>query len=323
MDDDRGRGQGFDTLGELASLEGNPLVRPVLRPGLQILRRDLTTLQLGLDWPGLAIVQETPQLRAVLQAIDGFRDAPGVVLAAASSTGLERSDCDVALGALIDCGAVVDQADCRSPRVGEHMWSALSLLAGPERAAVDVARCRDSAAIWVDGDGQVADRVRQLVEVAQLRGAERSSAADLVVVASDQEPPRTAIDRLMHAGVPHLWVCIRDVVGVVGPFVIPGQTSCLRCVDCARTDLDAAWPTLLASAQARPLLVPPVDPALGALVAAWAVLEAQVWASGIHPPTCDRVIEVPYGCGVVQTERFDLHPQCGCGWPTWQDTIGA
>ena len=294
----------------------------MLRPGLQILRRDLFTLQLGLDWPGLAVVEETPAIRAVLDAIDGYRDAAGVVLSAMDATGIQRTDCDEGLALLIDSGAVVAQSG-RSPDVSEQAWSALSLLAGPGRTASDVMHKRADCTLFVEGTGLVSNHVHRAIELARLNVSDRAAGADLVVVATDHEPARSRIDGLMHQGVPHLWVCIRDLVGVIGPFVIPGHTTCLRCVDAARTDRDPAWPALLDAAAARPLPVTASDPVLGSLVASWAVLEAQTWAGGLHPQTFDRVIEIPYGFGAVQTESFDLHPHCGCGWPTWQDTIGA
>ena len=45
---------------------------------------------------------------------------------------------------------------------------------------------------------------------------------------------------------PHLLVRVRDGTGLVGPMVIPGQTSCLACADLHRSDRDAAWPALAA-----------------------------------------------------------------------------
>lgn len=297
-------------------------MRPRLRPGLQILRRDMFTLQLGLDWPGVAVLEETPAVKAVLEAIDGYRDTAGVVLNAMDASGLREADCDAALAHLIECGAVVAE-EGGSPDVSERTWSALSLLSGPNHTASDLMAKRAACTLHVEGRGLVADHVRRAAELARLKTSGRSAGADLVVVASDHEPPRSRVDSLMHSGVPHLWVFTRDLVGVVGPFVLPGHTTCLRCVDAARTDRDPAWTALLDAAAARPLPVPPSDPVLCSLIASWAVLEAQTWACGLHPQTCGHVIEIPYGCGLVETQNFELHPHCGCGWPTWQDTMGA
>ena len=45
---------------------------------------------------------------------------------------------------------------------------------------------------------------------------------------------------------PHLPVRVRDGIGLVGPLVIPGVTSCLGCADLHRSDRDAAWPAIAA-----------------------------------------------------------------------------
>ena len=57
--------------------------------------------------------------------------------------------------------------------------------------------------------------------------------------------PRLLRD-LHDAGMPHLPVRVRDGTGLVGPLVIPGVTSCLRCADLHRSDRDAAWPAVAA-----------------------------------------------------------------------------
>ena len=54
------------------------------------------------------------------------------------------------------------------------------------------------------------------------------------------------VRELHDAGVPHLPVRVRDGTGLVGPLVIPGVTSCLRCADLHRSDRDAAWPAVAA-----------------------------------------------------------------------------
>src|SRR5436305_9036452 len=63
-----------------------PPARPTLKPGLRLLRRDRTTLQLGLT-PGAAVVVEgfDDGDRRVLELLDGTRDASEVVRAAAAA----------------------------------------------------------------------------------------------------------------------------------------------------------------------------------------------------------------------------------------------
>lgn len=298
-------------------------MRPILRPGLQILRRDRHSVQLGLDWPGVCTLRETPALTAVLAAVDGFRDSLGVVLAAVES-GAGRADAEEALEVLIDCGALVDQAAAWRSDESEGAWASLWLLAGPERGAADIVRARQRHRVQVRGSGAVADAVRSVLGLARVAAASDGT-ADLVVLASDCEPSRDLADHVMReqGGATHLWVFTREVVGVLGPFVVPGSTSCLRCADLARSELDPAWTTLLESAAARPPTAPACDPLLAALLGAWAAQEVAVWASGLRPQTWNSVIEIPQGYGAVGSQAFDLHPRCGCGWPVWQDTMGA
>ncbi len=297
-------------------------MRPLLRPGLQILRRDLRTLQLGLDWPGVCTLLDTPALQAVLGSIDGFRDLSGVIMAAASR-GVEVHEARSALEVLIDCGAVVDQASCWRGERSESSWAALWLLAGPGRAAEDLVADRALRRVGIVGDGQVADQVHTLLSVAQLTIVESAATADVVVLASDSEPLRDSGDEALRDNVAHLWVHTRDVVGVVGPFVLPGITGCLRCADRTRAETDPAWLTLVESAAVRRLAAPACDPLLAALVGAWAAQEVAVWASGLRPQTLDSLIEVPQGFGDIDKQSFGLHPHCGCGWPAWRDTMGA
>jgi hypothetical protein len=296
-------------------------VRLMVRPGLKILRRDARTLQLGFDWPGVAAVRDTDALRSVLAAIDGVRDHRAVI-AAAIAGGVPVDACEEALALLLECGAVVDAGGPPPARLSEATSSALWLLAGPLRDLSDLVRSRQRCVVWVHGEGIVADTVRALTGSAGLRLCDDPDQATVGVLAGDREPSREQADAAMRAGFPHLWAYVRDLVGVIGPFVVPGRTACLRCVDAARTEADPAWPTLLQSAATRPLRVAACDGVHAALVGAWAAQEVALWASDVRPRTRGRVIEVPMG-GPAEEGVFDPHPACGCGWLEWRDTIGA
>ena len=88
-----------------------------------------------------------------------------------------------------------------------------------------------------------ADAIRRASPLTDLRPL-RDEAADLVVLAR----PWAASDPLaaaVQAGqVPHLVATVRGETGVVGPLVVPGRTSCLRCADLHRRDADPRWPRL-------------------------------------------------------------------------------
>jgi bacteriocin biosynthesis cyclodehydratase domain-containing protein len=296
-------------------------VRPHLRPGLRVLRRDVRSVQLGLDWPGVVVLPDTPALRAVLTAIDGIRDVTAVVLTAAAQPGVDEAASRGALDALIDCGAVIDLPHHLRGTLSEPAWASDWLLSGPERRATDLMAARSGHCVEVRGTGQVADRVRELADRFGLRID--TAKADVVIVASDHEPSRDVSDQMMADGRPHLWALVRELVGVLGPFVEPGTTPCQRCVDRARTDRDPAWPTLVESSAVRRGQVHACDPLLATLVATWAVQEVLVWAADLRAQTWGRVIEIPLGLGTVETTPYLAHPACGCGWSSWQDTMGA
>jgi bacteriocin biosynthesis cyclodehydratase domain-containing protein len=268
------------------------------------------------------VVADSPAVEAVLKSLDGVRDHDAVVVAAAAH-GVAADACARTLDALIDRGLVTDGDQVRPTDVSEAAWAAWSLLSGHAAGALEVDRRRRTARVAVDGSGAIADEIRRLLPRAHVRTTEPGADASLIVMAGDAEPSRTRADGALHTGLPHLWAAVRDCVGLVGPFVVPGETACLRCADEARADLDPAWPTLVdAVTRTRPV-VDAIDAPLAAVVAALAVHEVAVWASGLGPQTMGAVVEVPYGFGPIQRVGVDQHPRCGCGWPTWQDTMGA
>jgi hypothetical protein len=297
-------------------------VRPTLRPGVRLLRRDRHAFQFGLDWPGVSVVGASPVLGAVLASLDGFRDFDAVVLAAAAR-GVDPELCAQSLQALIERGLVTDADHTRPADVHEQAWSAWSLLCGPDHDAGDVAARRRATTVGVDGSGMVAEEIRRLLPHAGVATGETGRDVDLIVLAADTEPARSRADAALHTGLPHLWASIRDCVGLVGPFVLPGASACLRCSDAARADIDPAWPTLVDEATRTAAIVPALDLPLVAAVAALVVHDVAVWASGLGPQTLGGIVEIPYGFGPVQRVAVDQHPQCGCGWPIWQDTMGA
>jgi hypothetical protein len=139
---------------------------------------------------------------------------------------------------------------------------------------------------------------------------------DVAVLAPVGPLDRELADRLLRRGVAHLVVGIRETVGVVGPLVLPGESSCLRCADLARTDRDPAWPAVaaqLATAQ-RPDSVP-CDGVLATLVAAQAALQVLALIDCRNrPPTVDGTLETRLPDGVTRRRSWRPHPACGCRW---------
>ena len=79
---------------------------------------------------------------------------------------------------------------------------------------------------------------------------------DCGVLVGVGEPDRELLDAWTRAGTPYLLVRLTEGRAVVGPFVVPGTTACLRCLDAHHTDADPAWPLLVrqyaAASLARP-----------------------------------------------------------------------
>src|ERR1700729_3416871 len=65
---------------------------------------------------------------------------------------------------------------------------------------------------------------------------------DLAVVTGRPDPVLLAA--LMRDRVPHLVVHADEAIGVVGPLVLPGRSTCVRCVDLCKAARDPAWPRI-------------------------------------------------------------------------------
>jgi hypothetical protein len=113
---------------------------------------------------------------------------------------------------------------------------------------------------------------------------------------------------LVHNGIPHLAVRVRDGIGIVGPLALPGRSSCLTCADLHRTD--SRWPMIageLAGGRSEPTSVTcrPV------LLAAAQALRLSPEAS--PPPVWSATLEIDSYDGAVRQRWWPVHPRCGCG----------
>ena len=97
---------------------------------------------------------------------------------------------------------------------------------------------------------------------------------------------------LHRSGVPHLVAAVRGETGVVGPLVLPGRTSCLRCADLHRRDADPRWPRLAAQLTAHE--PPPSGATVTCLLTAvTAALQVLAYLDGSGAPaTLDATVEL-------------------------------
>ncbi|MBC9733321.1 TOMM precursor leader peptide-binding protein [Nocardioides marmotae] len=262
-----------------------------LLPGLVAVRRDDGHLQVGLDLPRRAVLPDTPEVRRVLAALEQGRspepDATATrVLAALESAGL-----------LVDA----------DPRPGGPI-----ALAARARHGDDAARrlaARAAAVVSLDAPPDWAEPAAALLAAAGV-ATTRSGLGAVHLVLSPGVLARGRVDPCLRAGVPHLLVAGRDGGPVVGPFVAPGVTGCLRCDDARRAEADPRRAIVLEQlARATP---PAADPVCRALALAWAVRDVVAWVEGDRPSTWGAAYEL--GAATPVRVPVDPHPHCGCTW---------
>jgi hypothetical protein len=135
---------------------------------------------------------------------------------------------------------------------------------------------------------------------------------DLTIVACDNpELDRVITDHLLRIDQPHLVVrCWGNGVSV-GPLVLAGQTSCLRCADLARSDADPQWPVVLTQLSRLRLESPP---ALLAWAASVAAAQALAFLHGELPESAGATLELDWPDFVTRLRHWPVHASCGCGW---------
>jgi len=137
---------------------------------------------------------------------------------------------------------------------------------------------------------------------------------DLVVLAPTSDTARNDAAALIRFGIPHLVARVIETTGVVGPLVLPGTTSCLRCHDLHRADRDPAWPRVLAQADGQPHGTAACDVTLAAQVAALAAQQVVAHLDGFVPATVDGTVETALPYGLPRRRNWRPHPACGCTW---------
>ncbi|MEU1405804.1 TOMM precursor leader peptide-binding protein [Streptomyces sp. NPDC005728] len=132
-------------------------------------------------------------------------------------------------------------------------------------------------------------------------------------VAVHTPDPITA-EPLIASGTPHLYAGVVEGTGIVGPLVLPGETSCAGCLHHNRTDRDPAWPRLVAqwrSGKARQ--VGACDLALATAVAGLAAAHALAFLDGQSPSSADTRWEASLPGLNWRSRPVWPHPECACG----------
>ncbi|WP_424536133.1 ThiF family adenylyltransferase [Sphaerisporangium viridialbum] len=134
---------------------------------------------------------------------------------------------------------------------------------------------------------------------------------DLVVLAPVGPLDGVVTGELVALGIPHLLVTAGEGVGSVGPLVLPGRTSCLRCLELTRRDRDPSWPVVGARLGGFPAGEIACDTVLSTLVAAQAAGHALGSVDGLEPVVTNSTVDVMPDWR-WKKRSWSTHPQCRC-----------
>ena len=295
-------------------------MRPVLRPGLRLVRQPSG---------GGALVERHAVYRLdsltadLLGALDGLRDHTALLARHPRPEAAEA-----AWDRLLQAGVVVDvetparlARDLDEPARPHALREATTLLAYDPAGAEAAWQRRRRTRVAVHGRGALTGPVVQLLEQAGVgvrRPEDAAAPADLTVLTDDHEPAADAVERLMREGRPHLVAGLRGAEGLVGPLVLPGTTACLRCVDLGRRMRDPAWGTVRDQlATPDPMTRLTATPASGVVVAAasaLAVAEVLAQVEGRTPSALGTTSTLSLHLPTPAVTTWPVQPSCGCTW---------
>src|SRR5664279_1595425 len=295
-------------------------MRPILRPGSHVLRRNDHELQIGLDPDQAVVLPEADEVRRCLSLMS--RSAQTTEYA-----GAETLDVLAAHDLILDSSALmplIPSCGADQPVVSRNDVAALARSTGDRAADVMAARRAFNVDVVPFGNGlsdQLAGNLRGLLAGVGVRAVRGTCCSNAVVaLVGVGEPERELVDGAMRAGTPHLIVRMTEGAATVGPFVVPGETACLRCIDAHHTDADPAWPLLVAqyasmTSRDRADGVPePVDNLIATVALAWAARDLASYAEGSSPSTWSTTIRFDPHLTSLRTQVWQRHPACGCAW---------
>ena len=356
-----------------------------LAPGIHLVQRDDSTVQVGVDGTRTVLIADAPAgTLELLTALDGGRTVSEAL------AGLRRrhraaavEDLVPVLDELVDRGLLVPQPhrpDGAGPPTVAPERIALAAVTDVH-AAADAMRRRTDAVVAIRGSGRIAasiatvlaaagvghvhlqpDRALRAADAAPagLGGSELTAMQASAPAATVRPGRRTAADRTEHrridqdtlsamlrrvspqvkvhpptgrlppavvvlAGdgparddvarplvtdrIPHLEVRAGHSGAAVGPFVMPGRSSCLHCHDLHRTDADPDWPRVRL---ALSRLAPAPAAVLATQAAAIAAGEVLRYLDGLLPWTVDGTLDVPVADWHIRRRSWHPHPRCFC-----------
>ncbi len=269
-----------------------PLALPRLSPGLRVVARGRDRLQVGLYAGRRLVLDRTPEVERVLRALTDF-------------TPLD-TDGDPTAAEVLD----------RLGRAGALVWQDALALASAQ------------APVAVLGSLPGVDCADLLARTG-MRAADAVESPSAVVVLSSGELARELLDPLLRKGVEHIVVRLVDGGAVVGPYVVPGLTACLRCIDAHLAEHDPAHVEVMtryvrATSRVRNDGAPEAaDPFVATIATAWALRDLRARLAGGTPSTWSATLHLDAAPARHETRTWLRHPRCGCTWSNPEVSSGT
>ena len=274
--------------------------QPVLRPGLQVFRRDDAHLQVGLDRPRV-VLPDTDGVRRLLRDLgrgDGLSSL--------------TPEAGLALDRLAEAGVVVERAELDGAVRDDPRGTAAAVFAarGPAAPARLAARASCRVAVVAPEPWLAAAADRVALAGLDLAADDRPT---VTLVVSSGEPARSQVDLLVREDRTHLVVTLLPDRARLGPFVVPGATACLRCVDAHLAEGDPRRGLVLEQLESRPGPSVPSDPLLAQAALCLAARELASYAEGDRPATWSATLTLGADLSLPH-QAWPRHPHCGCSW---------
>jgi hypothetical protein len=259
-----------------------------LAPGVRVVARGRDRLQIGLYGEGRLVVRRSaPVDRLLDDLVVGRSISPENPVATALLESLHRAGLVLAADGL---------ARARAARAGTRVHVVGSITADPT----------------------LADALDDMLDRGGLLRSATADSADVVMVVTVGETRRELLDPLVRSDLDHLVVRLVDGGAVLGPFVTPGRTPCLRCIDahCCVEDPDHVAVIaryVLATEKCRADGVPDFpDPLLTTQALAAAVRDVVAHVEGREPATRSHTVRLGPEATDRSVTRWAMHPRCGC-----------
>jgi hypothetical protein len=214
---------------------------------------------------------------------------------------------------LVDAGLVVERADLAAAARGARRRAAAAAFASHGPAAPARLASRAACRVALTAPEPWHSAATDLLNVAGLPVVAAEEMATVTLFVSCGEPPRSHVDVLVRDDRVHLLLALLPDGARLGPFVVPGVTACLRCLDAHLAELDPRRGLVLEQLEDDVTRPVPCDPVLAPAALAMAARELTSYAEGDRPATWSATVELT-GELTFPRRTWRRHPHCGCSW---------